>query len=255
MILIEENSKSPFASTFENLRHSMNSAKRARSPEGNEDPANRPSKRPSLATGSVARFSGYRYRSGDSSRQTSEDWVQQAQVLSIDSPIYAASDHSHPYTPQDELEDVDMAMESEEPTSSTNENSTETQGHHEIYAYEHHLQRLSMTSHELHYGEIHQQPLNIPPHINVIPSTPVTGTQPMNHNHMANSPSLLYSTANPSTPPPESAMPMSISPNSSFRATSPRPKRRVVFGPRANCEKCRLGERHFSHFVYDDHED
>ncbi|KDR81782.1 hypothetical protein GALMADRAFT_90103 [Galerina marginata CBS 339.88] len=93
----------------------------------------------------------------------------------------------------------------------------------------------------------------IPPFINILQATPVHANamhhpQPIGHDSGPNE--LMYSVPQPSTPPPSSPVPMAISPTISFsQVVSPMTsKRRVVFGPRANCEKCKAGERHFIHF-------
>ena len=89
------------------------------------------------------------------------------------------------------------------------------------------------------------------PLMNVAPATPLNRAQvPEEHTGSVgrNSSEQVYSTPRPSTPPPASPVPMAISPTISA-AQIGSPRRRVVFGPRANCDKCRLGAPgHFAHY-------
>jgi len=89
------------------------------------------------------------------------------------------------------------------------------------------------------------------PLINVVPATSINQPEaPEGHTSSVgrNSSEQDYSAPQSSTPPPSSAIPMAISPTTSFvQITSSR--RRVMFGPRANCDKCRLGvPGHFAHY-------
>lgn len=92
----------------------------------------------------------------------------------------------------------------------------------------------------------------IPPLINIVPATPVTVQHPSQHrvDGSGSSSGFMFSLSQPSTPSPSDIAPMAISPVASFAqlASPMSPKRRVVFGPRSNCEKCRAGERHFIHY-------
>jgi hypothetical protein len=89
------------------------------------------------------------------------------------------------------------------------------------------------------------------PLINVLPTTPTNRSKaPEEHPSSVerNSSELVYSVPQPSTSPPSSPVPMAISPTTSF-AQLGSSRRHVVFGPRANCDKCRLGAPgHFAHY-------
>ncbi|KIM49417.1 hypothetical protein M413DRAFT_438597 [Hebeloma cylindrosporum] len=219
--MMEEDSSSSIPHSLRSRRQiPMNPGKRARSPEGSS-PADRPSKRPSLAVGGITRRPDYRHLSlgsASSSLGTPEDWVQQAGGLSIDSPI--PSDLDNPFVGGG---DVDM-MDSED--SSVNELPGRTQ-----------------TSHFSNTGpsqQGQQQPV-------LVPQT----SHPCQHEDPAGfgrTPGRRVSVPPPSTPPPSSPDLMAISPTTSLTQTGSS-RRRVVFGPRANCDKCRLGAPgHFIHY-------
>jgi len=270
--IIEEEISHPFPPSFRSPRHiSMNTGKRARSPDEGGSPGDRPSKRLSLAVADVSRRALYRHMSStpNSSRHPSEDWVQQAGGLRIDSPVYPPSE---PITTPP-LEDVDMAMDSEEhaPQASDNVDLEPVQmDSSSSYSHSHHqdiqqdqggVPSAPRHSYPTRYAERMQASAN-PPHINVALATPVNGQlhphYPPQAQGVLNPPSapgtgFVFSALRSSIPPPSSPVPMAISPTSSFAQlappSSPRTtKRRVVFGPRANCEKCRLGEKHFIHY-------
>lgn len=70
-------------------------------------------KRPSLAVGGISRCPDYRHlslASASSSRGTSEDWVQQAGGLSIDSPIFPPLDRDDRSALQDKTPEGDVDM-------------------------------------------------------------------------------------------------------------------------------------------------
>lgn len=120
----------PSYRSFRNLE--MSSGKRARSPE--ESGSDRPSvriliqcirilaaylfvpnvqKKPTLAITEIAGRVNDRHlsvSSASSSRQPSEDWVQQTGGLTINSPLYAASEHDHSFVSHSggNTGDVDM---------------------------------------------------------------------------------------------------------------------------------------------------
>ncbi|PPQ81214.1 hypothetical protein CVT25_015738 [Psilocybe cyanescens] len=247
----------------------MNPGKRARSLE--ESGSDRPSKKPTLSIANTTGRLSNRHlsvSSASSSRQPSEDWVQQTGGLTIDSPLYPVSDHNHSFTSHSEgnTGDIDMVMDSEE---SINGQGTLERPHlsplrttsYSLSKPELHLQQQLPSHHGVSnsprhpYGTRYAERMNgatIPPLINVVPATPV-GVQHSSQNRVDGSTSssgLIYSLSQPSTPPPSDIAPMAISPVTTFAqlASPVAPKRRVVFGPRSNCEKCRAGERHFIHY-------
>ncbi|KAH6919028.1 hypothetical protein BKA70DRAFT_1249058 [Coprinopsis sp. MPI-PUGE-AT-0042] len=235
------------------------SGKRARSPDADAYFAGEhPSKRIFLRTftGDGSRSPGgssYGGGSGDvhsasSSRYSSEDWVAQAGVLSIDSPMHTSGasrssassslenlHHSNP------LDDVDMAMDTEEqtlqPTQNPSASSSSMSVSGDANSLAHHpAASTSCTS--LHAGI-----LNPHPQINIHPATPtpsLTSTRPSSrasiHRH-------------PTPEPQPSESPMALSPAQSFTQLLTTPRRaRFTMGPRADCEKCRLGVKgHWMH--------
>ncbi|KAF8188393.1 hypothetical protein BJ912DRAFT_968753, partial [Pholiota molesta] len=236
----------------------MNSSKRPRSPEAADGYEDRPTKRPSLAVGEFNRRQ-LSHSSAASSRQGSEDWVQRAGGLTIDSPIYTPGDPHYPFLHQDDGSvgerpdegqgegDVDMAMESEE----TETRMEESQERETVAPLSQQMTSLGSHSSTTQYqGEphaVHRHPYptryserkqsSMTPLINVVPAPPV---------HMLNSHQQYHIGASNDNsqleyPKPDSASlahhfscPMAISPASSFSQVISPTKRRVVFGPRAN---------------------
>ncbi|KAJ7685047.1 hypothetical protein DFH06DRAFT_1157236 [Mycena polygramma] len=213
------------------------SAKRARSPDS---PSERPAKRLSLATGGRPSENAYHYLSAQSSastsRHSSEDWVQQAGGLSIDSPLFSSMSASVPEFAS-AVDDEGMLVDADEDSSmiprrpylpplhtesgalpgfSSASDSRQAQGQH---------LNLSSGSRYNASGATPTGGSLFPPAINILPATPD-----------------LLSRTRPSTPVHESSSAMNISPTTSYAILgSPSTKRRFMMGPRANCEKCRLG--------------
>ncbi|KAF9477372.1 hypothetical protein BDN70DRAFT_881275 [Pholiota conissans] len=244
------------------------SSKRARSPETADGYGDRPVKRPSLAVGEFNRRHLSR-SSASSSRQGSEDWVQRAGGLAIDSPASTPGESHFPFLPHDdgvvgEEGDIDMVMDSEE-----NENRmVESQEH--VGAYLPELQASSTSqraevsyqqqSHQylesLQTPHRHQYPTryserkqsSMIPLIDVVPATPTPHSLLQHYQSGASNNGndlFLSDSASIST----SFSPMAVSPPTLFAQIGTPTKKRVVFGPRANCEKCRLGvPGHFSHY-------
>lgn len=91
------------------------------------------------------------------------------------------------------------------------------------------------------------------PLINVVPAPPVHMLNSHQQYHIGasndNSQLVYPKSDSASASAPFSPAPMVISPTSSFSQLISPTKRRVVFGPRANCDKCRLGiPGHFIHY-------
>jgi hypothetical protein len=88
-----------------------------------------------------------------------------------------------------------------------------------------------------------------PPMMNAVPAAPINLPQgPEEHASFGRNPTQQVSVPHPSTPPPSSPVLMAISPTTSLSQIGSS-RRRVVFGPRANCDKCRLGAPgHFTHY-------
>ncbi|TFK42971.1 hypothetical protein BDQ12DRAFT_677112 [Crucibulum laeve] len=239
--------------SFQTMRQfSVNAGKRARSPEAGS-PLERPSKRLSLAmssdvysTSSPGRFQS---RSTNSSRYPSEDLVQQAGGLSIDSPIFSgsASSFERPHSIENLEEDVDMSMEPDDNTTDTLQrpqlaplqtscpNSTAGPAFH-AQAGRSYSPHRSQPLGTLPEPKAHP---SFGPAINVLPPTPMT---------LPNQPSFPATCT--STPPPTSPVPMAISPTSSMSCINSPRKPRFTMGPRADCERCRLGTK--GHWVHID---
>ncbi|KAJ7219139.1 hypothetical protein GGX14DRAFT_434766 [Mycena pura] len=204
------------------------SAKRARSPDS---PSERPIKRLSLATGGPLTSSENTrsFPSASSSRHSSEDWVKQAGGLSIDSPLFPLTDATIPElgcsTDEGMVIDTDESLISRRPllpplrTESPDDSTmhSQEQAPHPQFG-------------STHTSEITPPPgfLSLPA-INILPATPE-----------------LLSSTQPSIPSYEA---MSISPTALYPTSgSPTKRQRFMMGPRANCEKCRLGVK--GHWVH-----
>ncbi|KAF8911070.1 hypothetical protein CPB84DRAFT_1842324 [Gymnopilus junonius] len=206
----------------------------------------------------------------NSSRYPSEDWVQQAGGLRIDSPLYPPSE-SYATPPPDG--DVDMAMDSDEHGTNESDNLELEPVQMESSVTPHFPQSHLPIPQEIQqhqpgppstprhsYATRYSERMQASAIINVVPATPLNSQQYVHHPPEAQgvgainpNPGLVFSASLPSTPPPPGPIPMAISPTNTFAQLAPpssqrTAKRRVVFGPRANCEKCRLGEKHFIHY-------
>ncbi|KAJ7582855.1 hypothetical protein C8J56DRAFT_831822 [Mycena floridula] len=121
----------------------ISNSKRARSPD--DGPMERPTKRLVLAFGSATQ-SRRNSSSASSSRHTSEDWVQQAGGLTIDSPL---STTPKPFFPDEDVPmDLDASDEPERPPLP--------------------LLQTSFNAQQL----VHSQLQQLLPDINVLPPTP-----------------------------------------------------------------------------------
>ncbi|KAF5386965.1 hypothetical protein D9615_001889 [Tricholomella constricta] len=216
------------------------SSKRARSPES---PPSRPSKRLSLAL-DHPRFahthtSGYAtpQSPASSSRFPSEDWVHQADGLTIDSPVITGSGLA-------EDRDEDINMDPDE----TNTTDRAQQQQHTQRPVLPPIQTMSFAHAALYRPQqrpqLHQQgallsaPTPAGPLVTVLPPTPIppSSTSYLETPH-----------TRPSTPPAQSS---GSSAMASFAAgvTSPR-KQRFTMGPRADCVKCQMGVKgHSVHY-------
>ncbi|KAF9036667.1 hypothetical protein BJ165DRAFT_1408753 [Panaeolus papilionaceus] len=220
---------------------SMNfqSTKRARSPDGGI-PAERPAKR--QFSGLVNRMN-IRQLSGS---PHPDDWVLQAGGLSIDSPLNPSTPSFVP-SPQNDSEDVDMAIDDE----------TETEANPSYFdASSSETARFSLSAPSSATPFTPHLRTGLGPSINVLPPTPVVSL-PLQHNQQAH--------AYPTPPRPSSAAtanvmspaPMMVSPKMSFTQPSlmsgltpaTPSKKRLIMGPKAGCEKCRLGVKgHYMHY-------
>ncbi|KAJ7273571.1 hypothetical protein B0H12DRAFT_1090058 [Mycena haematopus] len=214
------------------------SAKRARSPDS---PSERPAKRLSLAIGGALSNTekplhhfGAR-SSASTSRHSSEDWVQQAGGLSIDSPLFTST--SSPATEVASPADEGMLVDAEDDLSTIARRPylpplrTQTDT---IMQTSHLNPRPSGSSYSTTTPPTGSGSLFLPA-INILPATPdlLSCTRP----------------ATPVQPDRDNSSAMSISPTNSYAVLgSPASKKRFMMGPRANCEKCRLGVKgHWAH--------
>ncbi|KAJ7632482.1 hypothetical protein FB45DRAFT_912556 [Roridomyces roridus] len=194
------------------------SAKRARSPDS---PSERPTKRPSLAIASSEPASAFPHLSSrGSSRHSSEDLVQQAGDLSIESPLFAFG----AIVPE-------IATMDEEGMLVDDEQVPEISRRPYLAPLRTHSDAFMQDSAQINYAATTSL---FPPSINIQPATPE-----------------LLSRTRPSTPVRDHDG-MSISPTTSFSilgSPTSRKQQRFMMGPKANCEKCRLGVKgHWAHF-------
>ncbi|KAJ7285699.1 hypothetical protein C8J57DRAFT_1285573 [Mycena rebaudengoi] len=214
------------------------SAKRARSPDS---PSERPAKRLSLAIGeSLPRLpsqSAFPYfgprSSAGTSRQSSEDWVQQAGGLSIDSPLFSAL--SGPT--------IERIAAMEESGMLVDDDASEEIPRRPYLA----PLRTAQSDPFMHSG-FTDSPIRAddrPPSARSYDNGPAAPPLFLPAiNIMPATPDLLLSATRPTTPMRASSpTAMNISPTASFSSLgSPLSrKQRFMMGPRANCEKCRIG--------------
>jgi len=250
------------------------SAKRRRSPDTSPSPLERHSKRVSLAVESefipsptipqnILRGSS----SASTSRFSSEDWVKQADSLTIDSPLLPSvqsglAQEVHHVNRQETMDDI-MTTDSDEnismyrpqllvprsahrphaphiqiTTSSATQQSTQEQ----YNPYSRHQSSLLSAPQQYAYSLPPQTELSIPqgqgPMIRVLPATP--SDSPITHQDQTARSQALLPTSQPS--------PMAMSSTNSPSPVANR-KQRFTMGPRSDCEKCRLGVKgHWMHF-------
>ncbi|KAJ6455721.1 hypothetical protein C8R45DRAFT_845290 [Mycena sanguinolenta] len=206
------------------------SAKRARSPDS---PSERPAKRLSLATENITENTFHYFGSRSSastSRHSSEDWVQQAGGLSIDSPLFTSTNSPVPETASPADEGMLVDMEEDSTTNTRRPYLPPLRTQTDAIMHMPHLNpRPSGTTPPTAAGSLFL------PAINILPATPD-----------------LLSRTRPATPvhaDRDSSSAMSISPTNSYAVLgSPASKKRFMMGPKANCEKCRLGVKgHWAH--------
>ncbi|KAG6874071.1 hypothetical protein C0995_006928 [Termitomyces sp. Mi166 len=214
--------------------------KRARSPGSPDD---RPNKRLSLA---IDRFR-LAHSSGNvtpqspasSSRFPSEDWVQQTDGLTIDSPVIVDSRIA-------EERDEDMNMDSEEiilvepPTHPQRPalppiQTTQMNFAHAPLFRQHHHQHTPIST-------ASSTPTPPGPLVTVLPPTPSISTSSAPYIDASSMRTQTQTPTRPSTPVDNTASdsPMVLSsPKGSFTAPAPR-KQRFTMGPRADCIKCQM---------------
>ncbi|THU92171.1 hypothetical protein K435DRAFT_780340 [Dendrothele bispora CBS 962.96] len=204
-------------------------SKRARSPEESNDYPERPSKRRSLATGENTSLAFPRYGLQriypKNVRHLSEDWVQQANDLKIDSPL-----NSSP-----EALDNENAMVSEDSDMTITCNNAQSEPYSKPHlpplqtTFESFLSSRSRPNHsDVSSFPLPSQPQqSFLPTINVLPPTPDITAPPK----FASLPSVASSNDSP--------MSVNSSPISSL--SSPSRRHRFTMGPRADCQKCRMG--------------
>ncbi|KAJ7046636.1 hypothetical protein C8F04DRAFT_1061220 [Mycena alexandri] len=220
------------------------SAKRARSPDS---PFERPAKRLSLAIGGPLGSSENPFyhhlgarSSTNTSRHSSEDWVQQAGGLSIDSPLFPST--SFTVLEPAPVVDEGMLVDAEEDLSAMPRRPylpplrTQTDAFGFATASPIHAQRQPSSGSSYSKETTPATGSLFLPAINILPATPD-----------------LLSRTRPSTPVQhdrDNSFAMSISPTTSYAVLgSPASKKqRFMMGPRADCEKCRLGVK--GHWVH-----
>jgi len=236
------------------------SSKRRRSPDTSPSPLERHSKRISLAVDSefipsptLQPHALPGLNSASTSRFSSEDWVQQADGLTIDSPLSpsVASEVVH-INKQERMDDV-MTMDSEDMSTYKPQHSsprshrphiqiTTTSSHHapqQQYHPSNNMQSSFLSAPSQYvYSLPPQTALHEAPMICVHPATP--SDSPITHQDQ--NASRAPSTTTQSSP----ISPMTVSPTNSPITNR---KQRFTMGPRSDCEKCRTGVKgHWMHF-------
>jgi len=257
--------------------------KRERSPEGTDAGADRPSKRAAgehiLATST----------SGNTSRQHSEDWVRQAGGLRIDGSAvgnYMFTGVSQgigvagpgPSTLAQVDDDFAMAVEDTVGVSPFQEERHESPSfaqqqpsNPQLFLPQRSLSLPNPSAASRHpYGHHWVERVRNAdggPLINVLPATPAVSQQSLaipeaptgpgveHHHHPQSAQNhLLQAPRAPSGTPPLSdptGMSSSTPPLVHDLSSSTGKNKRVAFGPRLDCEKCRQGEIHFAHVHYE----
>ncbi|KAJ3786181.1 hypothetical protein GGU10DRAFT_177624 [Lentinula aff. detonsa] len=224
------------------LRPAYAPTKRARSPDETNSPS-RPSKRLTLATDEEHHPTYPIYlrssSSAGSSRQPSEDWVQQAGSLTIDSPLYTAATATPPF--EDHSMTTDQAMQNPSstaplptiygrpqlpPLQTSFSRPSDVRPNYATVVQPSPQVAIVINAHHQHLA----------PSINVLPPTPDV-----------NFPMVFSSATRSSTPMNDSPMSISNSPSSSS-ILSPSRKHRFAMGPRVDCEKCRQGVK--GHYIH-----
>lgn len=237
------------------------SSKRRRSPDTSPCSLERHSKRISLAVDSELipsptlpphALSGS--NSASTSRFSSEDWVQQADGLTIDSPLSpsVASEAAHTNR-QERMDDV-MTMDSEDMSTYGPQYS----------APRSHRPHIQITTTSSHHAPQQQYPSNnlqssflsapsqlvysLPPQTALQDQAPIICVLPATP---SDSPTMLQDqNSRPQAPSPTARSspisPMTVSPTNSPITSR---KQRFTMGPRSDCEKCRMGVKgHWMHF-------
>ncbi|KAJ4000061.1 hypothetical protein F5050DRAFT_1804418 [Lentinula boryana] len=177
--------------------------------------------------------------SAGSSRQPSEDWVQQAGSLTIDSPLCTAATATPPF--EDHSMTTDQAMQNPSstaplptiygrpqlpPLQTSFSRPSDVRPNYATVVQPSPQVAIAINAHHQHLA----------PSINVLPPTPDV-----------NFPMVFSSATRSSTPMNDSPMSISNSPSSSS-ILSPSRKHRFAMGPRVDCEKCRQGVK--GHYIH-----
>ncbi|KAJ6547417.1 hypothetical protein B0H19DRAFT_1165520 [Mycena capillaripes] len=208
------------------------SAKRARSPDS---PSERPAKRLSLAIGGQLNSSENTFHylnlsarsSASTSRHSSEDWVQQAGGLSIDSPLFPSMSATVPEFAS--TADEGMLVDAEEDLSTMSRRPYLPPLRTESDA----LMQAGFPSSEPTHAQRQQVDLPSRSRYNTTETTPAPGSLFLPAINILPATPDLLSRTRPSTPVHDS---------------SASKKQRFMMGPRADCEKCRLGVK--GHWVH-----
>ncbi|KAJ7470618.1 hypothetical protein FB451DRAFT_1254312 [Mycena latifolia] len=224
------------------------SAKRARSPDS---PSERPAKRLSLAIGGSLASSEHAFQylgsrsSANTSRHSSEDWVQQAGGLSIDSPLFPSM---NPAVPELASGDEGMLVDAEEDVPGISRRPYLPPLRTQSDAF----MQPGFSSVSGSHVHMEEQPLNPPSgsNYNTSETTPPAGSLFLPAINILPATPDLLSRTRPSTPVRDlNSTAMNISPTTSYAVLgSPSSKKRFMMGPRANCEKCRMGVK--GHWVH-----
>lgn len=234
------------------VSHSMSkfntSSKRAR-PTEEDSPPSRPTKRLTLASGEALPsplFSNSLPTSGSSSRYSSEDWVQQADGLSVATPGEYAPDSDGNSDTMD-LDDESFALSRgpERPVLLPLQTTFPSTSHRydAFAAHRQSPQNLSPSFTDANASQplINHAQGSSPLSIDITPPTPET----------VRVDGGIVDVTRSRTPVSDSPTPLNIPMDSGGPRSgilSPTKKLRISMGPRLDCEKCRLGVKgHWMH--------
>ncbi|KAI5899853.1 uncharacterized protein SCHCODRAFT_02606320 [Schizophyllum commune H4-8] len=231
-------------------------AKRARSPDSEDPPTDRPVKR--IATDNDApasrpivqlhiRGSG----SNRGSRQSSEEWPNQMGGLRIDSPMISSGAPSE--NGEDDAMDVAMDAMPSSPSPHIGQNSVFASSAPSLSMSSNAAERPAFLTVPSTLGmpgivdNVTGTPHRQGPQIQITPATPMASSQ-----GPGILPQGLEISPQPALAPRASSVDIAMSSSSSPSRPPATPsfQRRFTMGPRLDCEKCRLGVKgHYAHYT------
>ncbi|KAL1668453.1 hypothetical protein GGF50DRAFT_46542, partial [Schizophyllum commune] len=238
-------------------------AKRARSPDSEDPPTDRPVKRIATDNDAPASRPIVQLHIGGSgsnrgSRQSSEEWPNRMGGLRIDSPMVSSGAPSE--NGEDDAMDVAMDAMPSSPSPHIGQNSAFASSAPSLSMSSNAAARpafLAVPSAQGMPGIVDNvtgTPHRQGPQIQITPATPMSsfqgpGTLPQGLGISPQGPGIP---SQPTPAPPEraSSVDIAMSPSPSRPPATPSFQRRFTMGPRLDCEKCRLGVKgHYAHYT------